>query len=315
MKTILVPIDGSSLSETALAVAFAIARRRGAAGIETVTVTPPLMDPLRTSGAPVRDTRLDHDRQAWDKALVETLGERLVAMSGGIPTKATLLEGDAAERIAEQLRGGAYEMVVMTTHGRSGASRMWLGSVADRVVRMSPVPVLLLRDVSSTSPLDDEPLFRDVLVPIATYEEYDESELILSDALALAGDQATYHLLNVVSRNYLIPPPSAIDVATASAAARAYTPPADTLDATREAATRALGELARRLGERGVHVTTRVVEHGNPAEAILDHAHAIDARLIAMASHGRGPVRRALLGSVTDKVVRGAAIPVLVFVP
>lgn len=315
MKTILVPIDGSSLSETALPIAFAIARRRGAAGVETVTVSAPALDPLRIGSAPVRDTRLDHDRLAWDKALVESLGERLAAMSGGMPTRATLLEGDAAERIAAQLKGGDYELVVMTTHGRSGASRMWLGSVADRLVRMSPVPVLLLRDLSSATPLEEEALFGDVLIPIASYEEFDESEVILSDALALAGDQATYHLLTVVSQAHLLPPPSALDVATASAAARAYAPSPDLLDATRDAATRSLHEVARRLRERGVRVTTHVAVHDSPAGGILEYAHAIDARLIAMASHGRGPARRALLGSVTDKVVRGAAVPVLVYVP
>lgn len=312
MRSILVPIDGSSLSETALPVALAIARRRGAARVETVTVAASPIDPLRGGGAPVRDTRLDHDLHADAQAMVATLGKRLADMAPGAPTKATLLQGDAAHAIATHLKGGDYDLVVMTTHGRSGASRVWLGSVADRLVRQSPVPVLLLRDVSSAIPRDDAPLYSDVLVPLA---DGDESELILSDALALAGEGATYHLVNVVASQHFVPPPSALDVVTASATTNALAPSPDVLDERRDAATRFVGEIARRLQERGVRVTTRVLTHDHPAEAILAYAHDIDARLIAMASHGRGTARRLILGSVTDKVVRGAAVPVLVYVP
>lgn len=315
MKTILVPIDGSSLSQAALSVAFAIARRRGAAGVEAVTVVAPAIDPLWIGSAPVRDTRFDHDALAQVQAGVAALRERLARMSAGLPTGATLLEGDAAEQITAHLKGGAYDLVVMTTHGRSGFSRLWLGSVADRLVRTSPVPVLLLRDVSTMPPRDDEPLYNDVLVPIAAHEVYDESAVILSDALALAGEEATYHLLNVVSDHHIVPPPSALDVVTASAVARTNTPSAILVDAAREGALRALDDVARRLRLRGLRVTTEAVLHDHPATAILEYAHGVNARLIAMASHGRGAARRALLGSVTDKVVRGAAIPVLVYVP
>lgn len=312
MRAILVPIDGSSLSETALPVAFAIARRLSASRVETVSVIPPPIDPLRGGGAPVRDTRFDHDLRADAQEMVAKLERRLPEMSSGVPTTATMLEGDAAERIAAHLGSGEYDLVVMTTHGRSGASRLWLGSVADRLVRQSPVPVLLLRDVSSTTPRDDEPLFADVLVPLAAD---DNSELILSDALALAGEGATYHLFSVVVTQRFVPPPSALDVVTASAAANAVAPSADLLGATRDATAKFVEEVAGQLRKRGVRATTKVLIHDNPAEAILTYAHEINARLIAMASRGRGPARRMFLGSVTDKVVRGASVPVLVFVP
>lgn len=312
MKTILVPIDGSSLSETALPIALAIARRHQAVSVETVTVAAAPIDLLRHGGAPVSDTRLDHDLRVAAQELVASIDKRLAAMFTGVTTRATLLEGDPAESIAAYLRKGDHDLVIMTTHGRSGASRLWLGSVADRLVRMSPVPVLLLRDVSSATPRDDEPLFSDVLVPLAVENG---SDLILSDALTLAGEGATYHLLSVIAPAGFLPPPSALDVVTASAAAREMAPSPEQAGVARQAATQLVDEVAGQLLKRGVRVTTRVMMHAHPAEAILAYAHEINARLIAMASHGRGAARRAILGSVTDKVVRGAAVPVLVFVP
>lgn len=311
MRSILVPIDGSTLSETAIPVALAIGRRRAASRVETVTVVAPAIDPVRAGGAPIRDTRFDHDQRAEAQAMVTALGKRLAELSPNLPTRATLLEGDAAERIAAELAQGDYDLVVMTTHGRSGASRLWLGSVADHLVRLSPKPVLLLRDVSSATPREGEPLFRDVLIPL---ELEDRSEQILGDALALAGEGATYHLLTVVVPTRFVPPPSALDELTAAAAAEVG-PPAGEFGAMRDAATRQLEEVAEGLRQRGMRVTTQVQVHRHPAEAILAYANEIDARLIAMASRGRGPARRFLLGSVTDKVVRGAAVPVLVFAP
>ena len=110
-----------------------------------------------------------------------------------------------------------------------------------------------------------------------------------------------------------VPPPPAYDVVTASQLARGFPP--DPHSANRDAAEQHVEALAESLRSRGLRVSTRVEIHQNPAEVILASAADSNVGLIAMASRGRGPAKRLLLGGVTDKVVRGATVPVLVRVP
>src|SRR5690606_2201236 len=79
-----------------------------------------------------------------------------------------------------------------------------------------------------------------------------------------------------------------------------------------DAAKAYLNRLAKRLERHGVQVTTRTEIHSSPAEAILAYANSLQAPLVAMTSHGRGRAGRLLLGSVADKLIRGATMPVLV---
>jgi nucleotide-binding universal stress UspA family protein len=81
--------------------------------------------------------------------------------------------------------------------------------------------------------------------------------------------------------------------------------------AQREQGMHRLEALSRELGAQGIKATW-AIEEGNPSEVIVRRAAAAGAEVIAMASHGRSGVVRAILGSVTDAVVRGAPCPVLV---
>lgn len=304
-RSILVPVDGSSLSETAIPVACAIARRQGRAPVEVVCAYAPPVEVLRGPGAPVTDTRLDHDLAAHARDYVAMLARRLSREGGDLQVRAIALEGDAAEAIVARVREANHDLVVMTTHGRSGPSRYWLGSVADRVARVCPVPVLMLRDVSSAVPLMGDPAFPEVLVPV----DVDHlAERLVPDAMALAGAGATLHLAHVVVPIRLVPPPSVFDVAVSEVEAQL---PADLLGVNRESAQRHLDQVAEQLRTQGMRVQTHVVIHPSPATAILELAHEVNAKLIAMAPHGRRGMERLFLGSVSDKVLRTSPVPVL----
>jgi nucleotide-binding universal stress UspA family protein len=170
------------------------------------------------------------------------------------------------------------------------------------------VPVLLMRDVSTASPPERAPLFSDVLIPLASG---DDGEEIIRDTMAIAGEGATLHLLQVVVPVWLLPPPSIFDLTVDEGA---HTVPADLLGASRDAAHARLEQIAERLRARGIATRSYVRIHPHPAEAVLALSDEVSARLIAIAAHRRGAARM-LLGSVTDKVVRGATVPVLVRPP
>jgi nucleotide-binding universal stress UspA family protein len=184
----------------------------------------------------------------------------------------------------------------MTTHGRSGVSRLWMGSVASEVIRRSPSPVLVIRPDESGSRDEPAPPFRRVLAPLDGSPADDDA---VDDMLAVAGsDDVEFTLLHVIVPVVYLAEPPQVGVLTEVE-----------LEA---AAERYLEETARKIRPRGFAVTTRVVTHTQPARAILEYAKEWGADLIAMESHARSAVERLLVGSTTDKVIRASQVPVLV---
>ncbi|MCH8812111.1 MAG: universal stress protein [Gemmatimonadetes bacterium] len=291
---VLVPLDGSEFSESALPVALTITRRRNAQ-LEIVTVqeNPPML----------AHDLLQLPSHGWFEQYIEEIAERVHA-EAGFTVRATVLKGSPAEAIQNHAAARGVDLVVMATHGRGPMSRFWLGSTADGLIRRSTIPILLLRpceEAPGTQP-DFDP--RRVLVPL---DGSDESEAILTHALALAGNGETeFDLLRVypypkeIASSYL---PHTVQVN------------ADLFESGRTAAAQYVEEKAATLIERGIPATGHVVTDREPAEGILHFAEQRGADLIAMCTHGRGGVSRFVLGSVTDKVIRGAQIPTLVFHP
>lgn len=310
MRAILVPVDGSSLAETALPTACAIARRCSASHVDAVIVAPEPGDPLNSGGAPVIDVRLDHDLIAETASYAESLRGRLSALAPDVATAVTVLHGRPVERLAARALTGEYDLIVMTTHGRSGVSRAWLGSVADGLMRSTTTPVLLLRDTSAAAPREDAEPFANVVIPA---DGGTVSEQIIPQVVAIAGPRATFHLLHVLVPSRWLPPPSAFEVVTAGTVDASK--PEDPLSAARDVAVRRLGAVAQQWRAQGLQIETHLPVHPSPAEAILAYAQEQGASLIAMTTHGRSGAGRLLMGSVADKVVRGANVPVLVQVP
>jgi nucleotide-binding universal stress UspA family protein len=296
MRLILVPLDGSDFGEHAIPVAQRLAERESAE-LELVHVAE-VLAPYQTQGAPPLDPRLDRDLESDRSAYLTSLADWL-RQRANVTVKATLLEGPAGSTFAEYVRERGADLVVMTTHGRGGLSRAWLGSVASDVVRLSSAPVLLIRPSESGSRSQAAPAFERVLVPLDTSSEEQEA---LEHALAVAGPAGPqFMLLHVISPVVFL----------TDLGAAAY-PDEEQLEALAE---QYLNEVAERVRARGFSVQTRVLRHPHPARAILEQAEGEQADLIAMETHGHRLVGRLLMGSVADKVVRGAHVPVLVHRP
>lgn len=304
---ILVPLDGSQLSEAALRMAVPLARWLGAR-LEAITVYEPPLPPARTSGAPPLDRAFDREMRAATAAYADNLSLRLPSLAAEVPTEVVYREGPIAETIAQYASESGASVIVMTTHGRSGPSRYWLGSVADRLTRIAQTPLVLLteqsvRDLDATAP------FGNVVIPI---DGSDESLAAIDTALAVAGTGPAYHLVHVVTPMPLLPQMPIQPVVSAPGGGAALP---DLLGTSRDSAEQYLQRLAEQLRERIPRVVTRVEVHERPADAILKYAAGLDAPLIAMTTHGRGAAGRWLLGGVTDKVVRSATVPVLIQPP
>lgn len=298
-ETILVPLDGSLFGEQALRAARMIAEHTGAS-VELVRVhvahpsreliSPDAEDPLR------REARLYLAHSALEL-------ERI--LHDAVPT--TLLDGHVAESLSEHAARHAGALMVMATHGRTGVSRAWLGSVADNVVRRSPVPVLLVRvrekDHSVVHPSGPTEPYKRILVPL---DGSRFSEEILAHALELGrATGAHIHLLTVIEPivipEYGFPMPVATPLETAE---------------VRERAQLYMKDLVARLEPAYLpNKITGEMRDGEPAaHAILERAKYMNADLIAFATHARG-VSRFFVGSVADKLLRGTTADVLTIRP
>jgi nucleotide-binding universal stress UspA family protein len=288
---VLVPLDRSSLAEQAVGQAAAIARASHAI-MDLVLVHEPLQ-----SGA--------NDQLRRDSKYLELVATE-VSAGASVPVNHTVTQGAPADAICGRARDIGADLIVMTSHGRTGMSRMWLGSVADAVVRRSSIPVLMLRPVeSSADRFAAKRLFARVLVPL------DGSRMaadVLDAAAGLAQcSHATVLLLRIVQPVPMMLP---YDINQPLA----FPPSVPDMEATNrvvQEVVRDMEEIARAVRERAaVTVEPHVIVGSRVADDIIDFARAHDVDVVAMSTRGRG-ASRILLGSVADKLLRASELPIL----
>lgn len=291
MNRVIVPLDGSATSEAALPHGIQLARTLGVPiMLVHVIDTSHVYD---THAIALLPDRLEMERYLGDVAVRERIEECVeIEVRFGTPTYELL-------QLAQVYPAG---MFVMSTHGRGGLSRIVMGSVADQIIRSGTAPVMVIRADAIQPPRDQ---YANLLV---TLDGSDLASRALPQAIDLARRSgATLHLLRVVEP---------LDIAPAAE----YPPDATWLDpdeitqitADCEPAARdELGRLAASLREQGIDVQP-LVGVGRAAGEILRAAMDTGADLVLMASHGRGGLRRLLMGSVTTSVIHSATTPVLV---
>lgn len=304
--SMLVPLDGSKFAEQALPAALELARRMGAR-LHLVRAHEFPLVPAYPEGMIAFDPEWDRAVRGEEEEYLRSVANR--CMEAGVSARTDLLDGPAANALAGYAQEMGVDLIVMTTHGRGGISRAWVGSVADALVRRSSVPVLLLR------PRDDGKVVEGALAPRHVLIPLDGSRLstgILDPAIGLgAMSKARYTLLRV---GVPVPLPGRPLGVSGLATAVPGTTAQAVLEAEEELKA-GLETLAQPLRARGLEVDTAVVMHTVPAIAILDWAAQNAVDLIALATHGRGGWSRVALGSVADKVMRGTQLPVLLYRP
>lgn len=142
-KRILVPVDGSETSNKALASALQLAREGGG----SVRVLHALDEMAYLTGYEYSGDLLTIARDYAGKVVADALA---VAKSAGVPADSRLLESPGlrlGDVVAQEARAWNADLVVVGTHGRRGLSRALLGSGAEQVIRLAPVPVLSVRGV------------------------------------------------------------------------------------------------------------------------------------------------------------------------
>jgi len=207
------------------------------------------------------------------------------------------------------------ELIVMTTHGRTGLARMVLGSAASAVLQHSSLPVVLIRPetLEQALPLQETLTgLANLALPeegerlIVTLDGSDTAELALPPAIELARQlNATLYLLQV------IPPYTPLYYADIGVAYEYDEKFAEQEAADRrETASKYLDTVRDDVVAQGLKCV-KLVHEGNPGLVIAGYAQALQASMLVMATHARNSAGRALLGSVADEVMRVSNLPVL----
>jgi nucleotide-binding universal stress UspA family protein len=295
-ERIMVPVDTSAFAEQALPHAVVLARATGARlHLALVHEVRPLGERIVTLGSELVEAQLREAEEEYLKSLAAQLGREL-----GTDPEHTLLSGSAAAALARFAGRRRIDLMVMSTHGRGGVSRAWLGSVADAVTRSARAPTLLVRPAANGETATAVS-FEHVLVAV---DGSAPAEAAVRHAATLcAATGAACSIVRVV-----IPPVRVIASRIADTAELVHE---RTAAETREAETY-LRELIARSDELPAATRAEVVTGYRAAEAILRAADVERADIIAVGTRGHGGAARLILGSVADKVIRGSHVPVLV---
>jgi nucleotide-binding universal stress UspA family protein len=283
-KTILVPLDGSQLSQRALGPALALGQQAGA---ELLLVRAPTTDTLSFAVSEARQRELAHSALIY----LETI--RKSNEQPHFSIRVQVLSGDPASAIIDTARAEQIDLIVMSTHGYSGMTRWVLGSVTEKVLRSASCPVLAVR--ASRHPqrvliaLDGSPL----------------AERAIEPGLSLAQSlRAEVTLLRCVPHNVVT---GRLDEQERGLNRRMQE---DLINEAKEY----LRVRSEAVARSGVPITTSV-RVGSPADTILEYVETYGIDLIVMATHGRTGLKRWVYGSVTAKVLRSVNCSLLVIRP
>lgn len=280
---ILVPLDGSMTAEAVLPQVRRLLKRNDSELILVRAVVPP---PVENAALMIEAVQIAAEEYiAGLKQKLEAAGVRVkTQVRLGGPSTVIL-------KVAAELKA---TMIALATHGSTGLKRLLLGSVAEELIRLSPLPILAVRpfysyELSTKGGAEFEPL-RNILLPV------DEAAL---GALAIEPVAKLAELFEsrVVLLKVLQP--------------KGRKP---VTEAATEAARKELTALSKRIEKRGVE-TGVVVGQGDAIEEILKSVRFHEIDLIAMPTHGRRGLKRLLLGSVTEQVLREARVPMLILRP
>ena len=308
-RHIAVPLDGTRESHTALHWAVTIARS-AACPINLVTVAFPPVYGTELYGASVVGGG-DVERMMNDsERLLRGIADEIEAL--GIRATVTVLEGAVPSTLADHLHATATDLVVMTTHDRRRLEQLLLGSVSHEVIRHVHAPVLLVREGGEEPPSVTTPAAVDhILVP---QDGSAFAAQILPHAATLAEVmRARVTLLGVQQPSLAAAspglgtppdvqvPPAVIDVGGDEERAESFS--------------QVLERAAEPLRERRLPVHVEVLVDGQPAHAIVEYAKQHDVDLVAMSTHGHGALKRLVVGSVSESVLRATPTPVLMYRP
>jgi nucleotide-binding universal stress UspA family protein len=301
---LLVPLDGSKLAEAALPAAIAFVQHLGADGAVILGQVGPIEHLVYAHGSYFE---LPGPAQQEMEAYLERVAE--VVRTEGISVEVAHAQGDPARGIVDMAHDHHADLIVMVTHAREGLSRLVHRSVANRVLRETSVPVLLLKQDEQARVHFSLGEHLHLLVPL---DGSTSAASVASQAITLAKQLGA---AVTVMRSLDLPDLSLADKGRAGAATeeiRAAIP------AERHSVTHYLSKMQTLFQSHEIPTSIALTE-GGAAQDIVALAQALEdigkQVIIVLATHGRTGGQRLLFGSVASAVLHLTDVPLFVIRP
>jgi len=304
----LVPLDGSELAEVVFTCVKELAGR-----LDLDVILLHVYGPTAHEFAPMHRAYIEQAAETI-KHQSQEVQQKTGVQPGSKPieVRGELAVGYPAEEILRYADENTIDLILMATHGRSGIKRWTMGSVVDKVLRASKVPVLLVRaGIPDETPYDQWPK-KTTLVPLDGSEL---AESVLPHVEALAKQRGT-EPVDVVLLRVCEPPTTP-----------AYYAPELTgvplnwgeyeqqeMAKGRQVAQAYLAKVEKQFKDKNIGVRSKVLQ-GKAADEIVDYVNKNPFHLIVMATHGRSGLSRWVYGSVAENVLQGVSSPILLVRP
>jgi nucleotide-binding universal stress UspA family protein len=277
-QKILVPLDGSELAERVVLPAMRIAE-----DVRAKVVFLTVVSPVARPDAPGLVERVVQTSKYEAGLYLKSVRSRVLPTTTEVDT--AVQAGRPANEIIRYAQENEVDLIIMTTHGRSGLTRWSFGRVAEKVLRRAPCPTVILRSHQTIIP--DK--IKRILVPL-------DGSLLAEQALPPAHDMAVALGAEIVLLQAVESPPlfqfgqaDTTVPGTDPQLARSY-----------------LTRIQARLQAKGIATYVEVVA-GSAADAIVDFAAANKIDLIVLCGLGSSGFQMWMFGSVTERVMKGAA--------
>ena len=303
---ILVPLDGTDVAEGILPWVSGIAKKANAPLILLTVVDPDGIEYPSGLSLPSESSRggnltiyRDQIEESARVHALESLNATVIRLrDDGVSAEAEATLGNPAERILRVSEEAGCGLIAMSTHGRNPIGRSILGSVTDKVLHSSSVPVLTVAPERAKMYHEEGETLATVVAPLDGSELAERALPYVEDlARALSLEVLLVRVVRIEHPSYY------------------YTEYATRLpDFTEDMAAEAeryLKGVSRTLRDKGLTVQHRVLR-GAAAPSLLNLAHKTPRNLIAMTTHGRSGLTRWMMGSVAEALIRGSGDPVLV---
>ena len=307
-KRMLVPLDGSDLAEVVFTYAKELAGRLDIEVIALYVGTTALRE-----FAPMHHAYIERAAEII-KRQAQEVQEKTGIKPGSKPveSRGEIAEGYHAEEILRYADENNVDLLLMATHGRSGRKRWVLGNVADKVLRASKIPVLLVRaGVPDETAYDKWPK----ITLLVSLDGSEMAESVLPHVKALAKQRST-EPINVTLLRVCEPPntPSYYSPEIAEVPLNWGEYMEKEVALCKQMSREYLARIEKQFKDIGVSVQSEVLV-GKAIDKIVDYAQNNPFNLIVMATHGRSGLSRWVYGSVTENILQGVSSPVLLVRP
>lgn len=298
LKRILVPVDGSESAAKAITLALRLAREHQAELLfcHAIDYAAIASETALAAGVDLAGTFAVLDEGA--KELLMAARGRAVAAQ--VPCSAYKLEGRAVNSIASFCVEKQVDAIVMGTRGLGGLPHLLLGSTAEGLLRTATVPVFVVHADSRVAAVDAKPGFGTIAVAVDDSEPADAAAAFAIELALPASSKMTF--VSVIDSDALYEQISRYGGYGALEIQSEWESEAQYL----------VDSAVRRAKAAGITSADTVVAFGDPGDQLVARMQATNADLIAIGTHGRRGLRRLILGSVAEAIVRKCKAPVVV---